>query len=69
MHDLKRAYAYRCFEICKLSQIFTNFNKFQNIYKHPYLHFKHCTLLPEDGTQGSKHVTFIDYIIKKGFCH
>jgi len=64
MHDLKSVYAYRGFEICRLSQIRTNFHKFQNICKHTYLYFKQCTLLPDNGTQGSKHITFIDDIIK-----
>jgi len=65
MCDLKHTYAYRCFEICKLSQNCTNFHKFQNIYKHRYLCFKYCTLVPDDGTQGSKHVAFIEDIIKR----
>jgi hypothetical protein len=64
MHDLKSAYAYRYSEICKLSQNYTNFHKFQNVYNHPYLCFKHCTLVPDDGIQGSKQLALIDDIIK-----
>jgi len=39
-------------------------HKFQNIYKHTYLCFKSCTLVPDDGPQGLKHVAFTNDTIK-----
>ena len=64
MNTLKRAYAYRFSEISKLLQISTNFHKFQDIYKHPYLCFKHLTFVPDGGTQRSKQLAFVDDITK-----